>query len=78
LIADVREQKEFGFSNLNRQNHLPVYADQYSLFLPVLEFAQKVKNHWSAGTSGTFRNPLAVFLENHPVFGQITGRRVRI
>src|SRR6202022_3844722 len=54
---------------LKRQLTNPVPADRRSLFLRVLKFTEKVR---SAGFQALFRifcNRLALFLENHPVFG---------
>jgi hypothetical protein len=63
---------------LKRQTHHPVPAERRSLFLPVLKLTEKVRSARLQALFRIFCNPLAVFLENHPVFGQLTGRPVRI
>jgi hypothetical protein len=49
-----------------------------SLFLPVIELARCSRNARAAGVFGIFGRRFAVFFENHPDIGKITGRRVRI
>jgi hypothetical protein len=49
-----------------------------SLFLPVIEIGVLSENACAAGLFDIFDCRLAVFSENHPDIGQITGRPVRI
>jgi hypothetical protein len=49
-----------------------------SLFLPVIEIQQMFENAGAAALFGILGQRLAVFFQNHPDIGQITGRRVRI
>ena len=48
-----------------------------SLFLPDIELAPCPRNARAAGVFGIFARRFAVFFENHPDIGQITGRPVR-
>jgi hypothetical protein len=57
---------------------LPVPVQIASLFLPVIDLFEKTRSARFQAPFRVFYNLLAVFLENHPVFGQITGRPVRI
>jgi hypothetical protein len=49
-----------------------------SLFLSVIELARCLRNARAEGVFGIFARRFAVFFENHPDIGQITGRPVRI
>src|SRR5450759_1913715 len=49
-----------------------------SLFLPVIKILQKLKSRCAAGLFGISGPRLAVFFQNHPDIGLITGRPVRI
>jgi hypothetical protein len=57
---------------------LGVAAIGRSLFLPDVELARCSRNARAAGVFGIFGRRLAVFFENHPDIGLISGRPVRI
>jgi hypothetical protein len=49
---------------------IPVSCERRSLFLPVLKFYQKLKDAMNTALSYISGKHLAVFSENHPVFGK--------
>jgi hypothetical protein len=57
---------------------LGVAAIGRSLFFPDIRLARTSRNAGAAGVFGIFARRFAVFFENHPDIGQITGRPVRI
>ena len=76
--AFARSVLNKGFWFCSGLARLPVPLKSRSLFLPVIGSDRKMRIARLQALSYTFFNLLAVFPENHPVFGQITGRPVRI
>ena len=57
---------------------VPDPAGSRSLFLPVVDIGRISQNACAAAVFDISDGRVPVFLENHPVFGLITGRPVRI